>query len=114
VSAIQELTAPGMQARVIGTLESVASAAPGIGFVIGGSIAAALSPRAAFVAAGCGIFLIVAIAAPLLGGDWSEDMEGDEVDPAADPIIVELIPAGPERVGSKQERHVQFKPEVEP
>ena len=46
VSAVQELTVAGMQARVIGTLESVASAAPGIGYVLGGADRVGLERRA--------------------------------------------------------------------
>ena len=40
VSAVQELTAPKMQARVMGVLESLGAAMPGIGFVLGGLIVA--------------------------------------------------------------------------
>jgi MFS family permease len=54
VSAVQELTVSTMQARVIGTLESVASATPGVGYLLGGVIASAWSPRAAFLVAGVG------------------------------------------------------------
>ena len=36
MSAVQELTVARMQARVIGVLESIASAAPGLGYVLGG------------------------------------------------------------------------------
>src|SRR5258706_3990322 len=67
VSAVQELTAPTMQARVIGTLESVASAAPGLGYILGGPIATQWSPRAAFLVAGAGVMAIVAISVLALG-----------------------------------------------
>lgn len=95
VSAVQELTAPAMQARTIGTLESVASATPGVGYLLGGVIASAWSPRATFLVAGFGVIAIVAASALLLGSNWPlqrvEDRPGD-VD-AADEIMVELIPA---------------------
>lgn len=95
VSAVQELTTRSMQARVIGTLESVASATPGIGYLLGGVIASAWDPRATFLVAGVGVIAIVLASAVLLGRNWPLD-EGKErpgtVD-AADEIMVELIPA---------------------
>jgi MFS family permease len=95
VSAVQELTIRSMQARVIGTLESVASATPGIGYLLGGLIASTWSPRTTFLVAGIGVIAIVVASAGLLGRNWPLD-EGKErpgtVD-AADEIMVELIPA---------------------
>ncbi len=96
VSAVQELTAPAMQARVIGTLESVASASPGLGFVLGGLIATQWSPRAAFLVAGAGVLAIVAAAAPVLGRNWPLDRAKErpgDFDADADEIMVELISA---------------------
>src|SRR5260221_1008797 len=96
VSAVQELTAPTMQARVIGTLESVASAAPGLGYILGGLIATQWSPRAAFLVAGAGVMAIVAISVLALGRNWPLDRAKESpgsVDAAADEIMVELIPA---------------------
>lgn len=95
VSAVQELTVPAMQARVIGTLESVASAAPGLGYVLGGLIATQWSPRAAFLVAGAGVMAIIAVSAVVLGRNWPLDPAKERpgtVD-AADEIMVELIPA---------------------
>jgi MFS family permease len=103
VSAVQELTAPAMQARVIGTLESTASATPGLGFVLGGLIATSWSPRAAFLVAGAGVMVIVAVSALVLGRNWPLDgaKERPGTVDAANEIMVELIPAevlpGPER-----------------
>lgn len=95
VSAVQELTIRSMQARVLGTLESVASATPGIGYLLGGLIASGWSPRATFLVAGVGVIAIVIASAVLLGRNWPPE-EGKErpgtVD-AADEIMVELIPA---------------------
>jgi predicted MFS family arabinose efflux permease len=96
VSAVQELTSPAMQARVLGTLESSASATPGLGFVLGGLIASYWSPRAAFVVAGAGVMVIVAVSALVLGRNWP--LEGAKerpgsFDAADDEIMVELIPA---------------------
>lgn len=96
VSAVQELTAPAMQARVLGTLESSASATPGLGFVLGGLIASQWSTRAAFLVAGAGVLVILAASALVLGRNWPVDgaKESPEgVDPTADEVMVELIPA---------------------
>ncbi len=95
VSAIQELTAASMQARVMSVLESTGAALPGVGFLLGGAIATQWTPRATFLFAAGGIFALVAIFALLLGRKW--DADGAEVAPgevdAADEIMVELIPA---------------------
>ncbi len=63
VSAVQELTDERYQARVVSVLESAASAAPGIGFLAGGAIAAAASPRASFAVAGAGVLIVLGVAA---------------------------------------------------
>jgi len=95
ISAVQELTAESMQARVLSVLESIGAAMPGVGFLLGGLIAANLSPRATFLAAGAGVIAIVVVSSLLLGRRWSAD--GAEVPPegvdAAEEIMVELIPA---------------------
>ncbi len=95
VSAVQELTSPAMQARVIGTLESAASAAPGIGYVLGGVIASTWEPRATFLVAGVGVMAIVAASTVLLGRNWppGPGKERPGSFDAADEIMVELIPA---------------------
>lgn len=66
VSAIQELTASGMQARVMSLLESIASAVPAVGFLAGGALAYALDPRAAYLAAGAGVIITLAGSAVVL------------------------------------------------
>jgi predicted MFS family arabinose efflux permease len=95
ISAIQELSVASMQARVISVLESIGAAMPGVGFLLGGAIAAQVSPRATFFVAAAGVFAIVAVFAPLLGRNWGSDgaeVRQEEVD-AADEVMVELIPA---------------------
>lgn len=94
ISAVQELTLPGMQARVMSVLESIGAAMPGVGYVIGGLVTTGLEPRATFLVAGVGVLAIVAVAAPLLRR-WPErdlasrarplDVEGE--------LVVELITA---------------------
>ncbi len=104
VSAVQELTSAGMQARVMGTLESTSSAAPGLGYLLGGAIAAAWNPRAAFLVAGAGVIAIVLASALLLGRNWPLERGKERpgsVD-AADELMVELIPA--EAVSSPERR----------
>jgi MFS family permease len=96
ISAVQELTPQGMQARVMSVLESIGAAMPGVGYLVGGLIASGADPRATFLAAGIGVIAIVAIAAPILGRKWPDSREKDRpagVD-AASEIMVELIPAG--------------------
>jgi MFS family permease len=62
LSAVQEMTETRYQARVISMLESIASAAPGVGFVVGGVVAAALSPRASYAVAGLGVLAVLSVA----------------------------------------------------
>jgi MFS family permease len=99
ISAVQELTAQGMQARVMSVLESIGAAMPGVGYLVGGLIATSASPRTTFLVAGIGVFAIVAIATPLLGKKWPEDDEGAgaKAHDAEEAIMVELIPVGERR-----------------
>lgn len=96
ISAVQELTAGGMQARVMSVLESIGAAMPGVGYLVGGLIASGASPRATFLFAGIGVIAIVVIAAPILGTKWPgpkpETGPGD-LD-AEEELMVELIPVG--------------------
>lgn len=66
MTALQEATPPDYQARVTGFLESLGAAMPGVGYLLGGAIVAAASPRAAYAIAGCGVLVLVfaAIARP--------------------------------------------------
>jgi len=103
VSAVQDLTKPSMQARVMSVLESSGAAMPGVGFVLGGLIAASVGTRATFLTAGLGVMAIVALFAPLLGETWKSAEEAvdsgessarpRDLD-AGDEIMVELIPRG--------------------
>ena len=73
VSAIQEMTRSTMQARVMSVLESVSSAMPGFGFIVGGLVATSHSPRATFLVAGAGVLVVVAVAArSLAGSPWAQ------------------------------------------
>ncbi len=96
ISAVQELTAQEMQARVMSVLESIGAAMPGVGYLVGGLIASGAGPRATFLVAGIGVLVIAAVAAPILGKKWPE--QGGKPDSAAldaeREIMVELIPVG--------------------
>ncbi|MCW2989024.1 MAG: transporter [Solirubrobacterales bacterium] len=94
ISAVQEMTVAGMQARVMSVLESVGAAMPGLGFVLGGVIAALASPRTTFLIAGVGVFAIVAVVTPVLGSNWPERTAtsgSNELD-GSDDVVLELIP----------------------
>ncbi len=108
ISAVQELTVAGMQARVMSVLESIGAAMPGVGYLLGGLIASAVSPRATFLVAGIGVFAIVAIAAPLMGTKWPERREetGPEALDAEEEIMVELIPVGESSAPARSDSEV--------
>lgn len=96
ISAVQELTAEAMQARVMSVLESIGAAMPGVGFALGGLIAALVSPRMTFLAAGFGVIAIVVVMAPILGANWlkrDKSFDATALD-ARDEVVVELIPGG--------------------
>jgi len=96
ISAVQEMTAESMQARVMSVLESIGAAMPGIGFVLGGLVTTLVSPRMTFLVAGSGVIAIVVVMTPLLGSKWLR--RGETSRPTGldgqDDVVVELIPAG--------------------
>ena len=84
ITATQELTEQAYQARVIGLLESLASGLSGVGFLLGGVIAAILSPRASYAVAGIGVLIVLALAVVLLRGTRWE--RAPEAPPEASPV----------------------------
>lgn len=58
VTALQEAVEEAFQARVAGLLESVAAAAPGLGFVVGGVLSETFSPRIAYAVAAAGVLVV--------------------------------------------------------
>jgi hypothetical protein len=86
-----------MQARVMSVLESVGAAMPGVGFVVGGLLATAFTPRTTFLVAGAGVFAIVAIMAPLLGSKWVDRPANPGSDPldGGNDVVLELVPGSP-------------------
>lgn len=96
ISAVQELTAEAMQARVMSVLESIGAAMPGVGFALGGLIAVVASPRTTFLVAGAGVIVIVVVMAPLLGSNWLKragNLGPKALDDTND-VVVELLPGG--------------------
>jgi MFS family permease len=66
MTLLQERTPADLQARITGLLESVSSAATGLGFLLGGIAVAIWSPRTAYAIAGGGVLVLVALA-----GTWA-------------------------------------------
>jgi MFS family permease len=62
MTALQEATPSDYQARVVGLLESSLAATPGVGYLLGGALTAAGSPRTAYAAAGIGTLVLVVAA----------------------------------------------------
>ena len=67
VTGLQEATPLDMQARVVGLLESLAAAIPGVGFLLGAIVTTVASPRTAYAVAGIGVLVLVALACVVLG-----------------------------------------------
>ncbi len=61
LTALQAATAPERQAVVMSLFEVLGTVMPGIGFALGGVIAAAWSPRTAYAVAGAGVLVLVAV-----------------------------------------------------
>jgi MFS family permease len=105
ISAVQELTGPNMQARVLGVLESMGGAVPGGGVAVGGRMAPAGGPRVTFHVAGHGVLAILALAAPILGSKWPDRLgsfSSNELD-GSDEIVLELIPGSRSPIQSNPE-----------
>ena len=62
VTGLQEATPIDLQARVVGLLESLNAALPGVGFLVGAVIATAATPRTAYAVAGGGVLVLVLLA----------------------------------------------------
>lgn len=76
VTAVQELTRASYQARVLSMLEALGSAAPGIGFILGGVLASVFSPRLSYAVAGFGVLVVLALAIGLLRkSEWAPELE---------------------------------------
>ncbi len=73
---------------------------PGVGFVLGGLIAAVVDPAGDVSVAGLGVLAILAVAVPLLGSKWLEyapkrlHTKVHSTLTARSDVMVELIPGG--------------------
>jgi hypothetical protein len=78
MTAVQQLTRLEYQGRVISLLESLAKAAPALGFVIGGATTALFNPRVSYVLAGTGVLAVLGVASVALArAGWrGEPTEG--------------------------------------
>jgi MFS family permease len=97
ISAVQELTESGMQARIMAVLESVASAMPGVGFALGGVLTAVASTRTTFAVSGFGVLAIALLIIPL-ARNWhpprdARPDDGFPLDESND-VVLELLPGG--------------------
>jgi MFS family permease len=97
ISAVQELTEAGMQARIMAVLESVAAAMPGLGFALGGVLTAAASTRTTFAVSGFGVLAIAVLIVPL-AKNWHPSRDGRPdggfpLDESND-VVLELLPGG--------------------
>jgi MFS family permease len=106
ISAVQELTVAEMQARVMSVLESIGAAMPGIGFAVGGAVAAVVSPRTTFLVAGLGIFSIVALMVPILATKWPGHRKNADspVLDGGNKIVLELLPRGARQSDPTEDR----------
>lgn len=59
ITALQEMTPSDYQARIVGLLESLGAAMPGVGYLIGGALVAVGSPRTAYAVSGAGVLVLV-------------------------------------------------------
>jgi predicted MFS family arabinose efflux permease len=66
VTALQEATPAEYQTRVVGLLESLLAAMPGIGYLLGGALTVLGSPRTAYAVAGIGTLGLVLVAMVVL------------------------------------------------
>jgi MFS family permease len=67
LTALQERTPAALQARIGGLMESISAVAPGVGYLLGGVLTAAVSTRLAFVVAGVGVLALAPILARAAG-----------------------------------------------
>jgi MFS family permease len=85
ITAVQQLTRTDYQARVISLLESLGTAMPGLGFVIGGAVTAIFNPRASFVVAGAGVLAVLAVASVALSRTGWRGEPAEELAPPTEP-----------------------------
>jgi MFS family permease len=87
MTAVQQLTSADYQARVISLVESLAKAMPGLGFVIGGAVAAIFTPRVSFAVAGAGVLAVLAVASVALSRARWRGEPADDVAIATEAVL---------------------------
>jgi MFS family permease len=86
VQALQERIPDDLQARVMSLLESTTAGAYGVGFVVGGAVAAVADARATMAVAGAGVLAAAVSIVALLRGDRSAaGAPAPALRPAAEP-----------------------------
>jgi MFS family permease len=100
MTAVQQLTRLDYQGRVISLLESLAKAAPALGFVMGGVSTALFNPRVSYVLAGIGVLAVLAVASVALArAGWRGEpteaarLEDEDTTEEADPGSRRAAPA---------------------
>jgi predicted MFS family arabinose efflux permease len=100
ISAVQRLTPPDLQGRMMGAVESFGTIFPAFGLALGGALVALSSPRGAFLVVGLGAALsTVAFVRLRLGA-----LTGATPSPTAADIQTELAPASPDQSDSSSSR----------
>jgi MFS family permease len=79
LTAVQEAVEHSFQARVVGLLESIGAAAPGVGYLLGGVLTSVWSPRVAYLVAGLGV-VAVAVTMTRRLASGGGDARGRELD----------------------------------
>ena len=84
---------------MLSLLEALASAMPGIGFLLGGAIAAIFEPRLSYAVAGAGVLvvLVVAVAVAPRSVDWTPELEQGSCKTSCRTMQVPLQQADPSR-----------------
>lgn len=106
ISAVQRLTPERLHAQLMGAVESIGAISPGIGFALGGGIAALGSPRAALLIAGMGAMAstIAFVRLPLTG------MTGVATEPSATGVEPEWASPDSPQSGDSHSSSVQISP----
>ena len=103
MTALQLATPQDLQARVVGLLESLAAAVPGLGFLIGGVLTATFSPTTAYAVAGWGLLALLALGVLFLRrGQFSGPAGGaGDTSPAPDDMPADPLEQPADRLASR-------------
>ena len=106
MTSVQQLTSADLQARIISFLESLQTASSGLGFLIGGAVAAIANPRVSFGVAGAGVLTVLTVAyVSLARAGWgSKTADAQPPAPGAGgaPVTTSHAPATQPRNGPRQ------------